>query len=113
MLSKEKMREYQRNRRKQEKMQKTASQDAPESTNIGQSDVNYPVNQPVCKPKAVNLPDNYGLENCACMHCQQNRRAEHKLIINHGAYKAAADLGPFEVNRQILPGDVDYAGVRV
>lgn len=53
-------------------------------------------------------PANYGLTDCQCKHCQQNRKAEHKLLINHGTYKSVEELGTNEVNRVSLPGDIDY-----
>ena len=59
------------------------------------------------------IPDDwvgYGLPNCACMHCQQNRRSGSRLLINHGPYKNEHELAGNEVNRVSLPGDVDYAG---
>jgi hypothetical protein len=56
-----------------------------------------------------NLPANYGLADCQCRHCCNNRRAGSKHIINHAAYKPAAELLPNELNRVSLPGDVDYA----
>jgi hypothetical protein len=57
------------------------------------------------------LPANFGQPDCECRHCQQNRRSDHKLIINHGAWKPASQLAANEVNRVSLPGDVDYVGI--
>ncbi|MBW8042265.1 MAG: hypothetical protein FVQ85_20010 [Planctomycetes bacterium] len=54
------------------------------------------------------VPENYGLENCTCRHCAINKRNGNKLIINHGPYKTRAELGPKEVNRVALEGDVDF-----
>lgn len=59
---------------------------------------------------AMLIP-NYGLPDCTCQHCQQNRRASNKLIINHGQLKTIDQLGHNEVNRVSLPGDRDYIGV--
>jgi hypothetical protein len=56
-------------------------------------------------------PANFGLFDCQCMHCRQNRANGSKLVINHGPAKAIGKLGPNEVNRVSLPGDVDYDGV--
>ncbi len=56
------------------------------------------------------VPSNYGQLDCQCMHCQQNRRSDHRLVLNHGAYKPAGQLGRNEWNRVSLPGDVDYDG---
>ena len=53
------------------------------------------------------LPANYGEEDCACLHCQQNGG---KKILNHGVYKDFSVLGENEINRVSLPGDVDYCG---
>ncbi len=57
------------------------------------------------------VPANYGLENCECLHCGVNRNPGRKNIINHGQYKPAHELADNEVNRVSLPGDVDYTGV--
>lgn len=57
------------------------------------------------------LPTNYSQPDCQCMHCRQNRRSRHPAILNHGLYKPAAELGSNELNRQGLPGDVDFLGV--
>jgi len=51
---------------------------------------------------------NYGQKDCQCMHCQQNRRGNLKLIVNHGNYKRLGELLQGEVNRVSLPGDIDY-----
>ena len=59
----------------------------------------------------VKLPANFGQPNCECMHCQSKRVNKSKNIINHGPVKTAAQLGPNEINRVSLPGDVDYRGV--
>jgi len=64
---------------------------------------------PTLEPSA--LPANFGQPDCQCMHCQQNRRSNHKRVLNHGEYKPAALLGKNEINRVSLPGDVDYQGV--
>lgn len=63
-------------------------------------------------PKS-EVPKNYGQPGCECKHCQQTkaRREQGKIVINHGSYKTAPELGEREVNRVCLPGDVDYAGV--
>lgn len=99
---------------KRAKLQKKDVQDGSGSTNSIEPEPNIPLVEPnLSNSECRTLPENYGLENCTCQHCQQNRRSSNKLIINHGAYKKAADLGPFEVNRQILPGDIDYVGVSV
>jgi len=55
-----------------------------------------------------NKPANFGLLDCQCYHCQQNRNTGNKLVINHEHYKPANELRPNEVNRQSLPGDIDY-----
>ena len=56
------------------------------------------------------LPADFGLPNCTCRHCQNNRASGRELIINHGAYKSRAELGKREVNRVSMPGDFDYEG---
>lgn len=53
-------------------------------------------------------PANFGQPDCECRHCQQNRRAGDKHIINHGAYKPAEQLKANELNRVSMPGDIDY-----
>ena len=58
--------------------------------------------------RAQSVPANYGQPDCECYHCRNNRKSGSKLIINHGAYKTAAQLADNEVNRVSLPGDVDY-----
>ncbi|KKN19410.1 hypothetical protein LCGC14_0946210 [marine sediment metagenome] len=57
------------------------------------------------------LPDNYGLEDCQCRHCQNNRAKGNKHVLNHGKWKPIEELGANELNRVSLPGDVDYTGV--
>lgn len=56
-------------------------------------------------PRA-EVPENYGLEDCTCRHCQQTRKT--KTVLNHGPYKGVHELDENEVNRVSLPGDVDY-----
>lgn len=56
-------------------------------------------------------PHNFGQPDCQCKHCQQNRHSKNQLNINHGSYKRYDQLAPNGVNRQTLPGDVDYVGV--
>ena len=56
---------------------------------------------------AAEVPANYGLEDCACLHCKQDK-GRHTL--NHGAYKKEHEMADGEMNRVCLPGDVDYAG---
>ena len=58
------------------------------------------------------LPANFGLENCECRHCKQNRHNKSKHVLNHGAYKPAGQLAANELNRVSLPGDVDYTGAQ-
>ena len=59
-------------------------------------------------PVIPNMPANYGQPDCICRHCMNNRAQGNRLTINHGPYKTAAQLKSSEVNRQSLPGDVDY-----
>lgn len=61
--------------------------------------------------KGITLPVNFGLENCECLHCRANRNSGNKHIINHGEPKTEHQLASNELNRQALPGDVDYVGV--
>lgn len=61
--------------------------------------------------KAIQSIPNYGLPDCACLHCRANRKTGNKFILNHGPRKVAAELGTNEINRVSLPGDADYAGV--
>ena len=56
-------------------------------------------------------PANYGQPDCECRHCQNNRKQNNRLLINHGPYKTAVQLKSNEVNRQAMPGDADYEGV--
>ena len=63
------------------------------------------------EPVIPNMPTNYGTDTCTCRHCQNNRRQNNRLSINHGPYKTAAELKGNEVNRQAMPGDADYEGV--
>ena len=62
-------------------------------------------------PVIPNMPVNYSQPECECRHCQNNRRQNNRLFINHGPYKTAAELKSNEVNRQAMPGDADYEGV--
>ena len=68
------------------------------------------VAQPVGMPPDV-LPANFGEEDCACLHCQQNRSSNHLKVLNHGSYKNFSELGENEINRVPIPGDADYCGV--
>jgi hypothetical protein len=74
------------------------------------TDVTEPVTDNV-----TALPANFGLPDCACYHCRQNRSQPEarQLTINHGPAKLACELLPNEINRQTLPGDIDYDGVCV
>jgi len=66
--------------------------------------------QPAAADPAALIPG-FGGPDCACLHCQQNRRSKHPLAINHGPWLPADRLQPGQVNRQTLPGDPDYVGV--
>ena len=57
----------------------------------------------------AEVPNNYGLEDCECLHCQNNRAKGSKHIVNHGEYKPSHVLIDNEENRVALPGDVDYS----
>lgn len=110
MLNKDKMREYQRNRRKQ---QKVASQDAPQSTNGCKPDVNHPVNQvckPVkCKPKDVNLvnpADDVVLIDGT--HLTGQQFIDLVGSSNIASFKHSSQLKAGEYNKVSLPGDADY-----
>ena len=61
----------------------------------------------------LEVPANYGLNNCECWHCAVNKRRGNKHVLNHGTYKDAAQLADNELNRLSLPGDVDYEGAVV
>lgn len=67
----------------------------------------------VVTPEGVvgEVPANFGQPDCACLHCQANRKTGGKFIINHGPRKTFDQLGDNELNRVSLPGDVDYVGV--
>lgn len=52
---------------------------------------------------------NYGQLNCECVHCQTRRTNKSKNIISHGPWKLHDQLDKDELNRVLLPGDVDYA----
>jgi hypothetical protein len=69
-----------------------------------------PVTETVTQTVISTLPANFGLPDCDCWHCKQNRSKPDKeqYIINHGPNKTASELLPKEINRQSLPGDVDY-----
>lgn len=55
-----------------------------------------------------NLPANFGLVDCQCRHCCNNRKHSPHLTINHGPHKTFSELKDGEVNRVSLPGDADY-----
>ena len=59
----------------------------------------------------IKLPANFGQLDCECMHCQQSRANNSKLVLNHGPVKSFEQLADNEVNRVSLPGDIDYKGV--
>ena len=58
----------------------------------------------------IRLPSNYGLPDCQCKHCINNRAKPERdrYIINHGPRKETHRLGSNEINRVSLPGDSDY-----
>lgn len=63
---------------------------------------------------APDIP-NYGRADCECMHCQQCRANGSRLAVWHGRPMTASEIlkhysktGEAVVNRQALPGDVDY-----
>ena len=60
--------------------------------------------------KTVILPDNFGLNNCACMHCKQLKTIKPNARLNHFAPMSAEQLklNGYDVNRVSLPGDSDY-----
>ena len=62
-------------------------------------------------PSVIPRPANFGQPECECRHCQNNRRQNNRLFINHGPYKTAAELKSNEVNRQTMTGDADYEGI--
>ena len=68
--------------------------------------------------RGITLPKNYGLPDCECVHCQQNRRMGGKFVLNHSRYMTDDELvekfretGQRWINRVSLPGDVDYVGI--
>ncbi len=72
--------------------------------------------KPHIKPVTVTVlledkPANFGQPDCTCMHCQQSKANDSKLVINHGPVKIYDQLAANEINRVSLPGDVDYEGV--
>jgi hypothetical protein len=56
------------------------------------------------------VPDNYGGVNCGCMHCRHPKVQAGHVVLNHGKFKHPHELGPREINRVSLVGDVDYNG---
>ena len=58
----------------------------------------------------TKLPANYGYGDCECKMCQSTRSRANGRLINHGPWKSASQLAANEVNRVVLPGDVDYEG---
>jgi hypothetical protein len=58
-------------------------------------------------------PENYGLDNCQCKHCQACITNKSTARLNHGEYMTAAELeqNGYDFNRVTLPGDIDYVGV--
>ena len=72
--------------------------------------INPFVNEPGCETPAglvQAVPVRYGMADCKCRHCKLDK-GKHK--INHWAYKIAHELEKNEINRVVLPGDVDYKG---
>lgn len=62
-------------------------------------------------PESVGArPANWGLPDCTCLHCAQNKTNGGRSIINHGVWKPASLLVAGEINRVSLPSDVDYEG---
>ena len=62
--------------------------------------------------QTLNKPENYGLDNCQCKHCQQIRTNKSTARLNHGEYMTATELeqNGYDLNRVTLPGDIDYNG---
>lgn len=103
MMTKEQKREYQ----KQYMANKRSNKEGlTEPENV------RPIEDVRPEPVRPILPDNYGQPDCQCWHCKQNssQPKDRQVIINHGPYKTADQLAAGEVNRQALPGDIDYQG---
>ena len=72
--------------------------------------------KPNNKPEQIKThtlrPENYGLDNCQCKHCQTCITNKNPKRLNHGAYMTAAELeqNGYDLNRVTLPGDIDYNG---
>jgi len=60
------------------------------------------------------LPANFGQDDCQCLHCKQIKLVNPKARLNHGDYMSASELvaNGYTYNRQALPGDIDYIGVK-
>ena len=107
MMDKEAKRAYQREYMKRRRNK--TPEVAPQSTNSEAGTVRpSPVRPEMLDPDV--RPTDYGLEGCQCLHCQSGRVNHSKNTINHGPVKHHNALGPREVNRVALPGDVDYKG---
>lgn len=91
--------------------EQTVAQDTLQSTNGQAAIQSHPESiVPIMTPEglAVKVPANYGLSDCTCRHCKQAKTNKSSAVINHGPYKPASELGPNEINRVSLPGDIDY-----
>ena len=58
----------------------------------------------------LKVPPNYGKVGCGCLHCRHPKVQSGQVVLNHGAFKHAHELGLGEINRVSLQGDVDFAG---
>jgi len=58
-------------------------------------------------PGSEAIP-NFGLADCECKHCQNNRKNGSRKVINHGPYKTIGELADNELNRVTFPSDPDY-----
>ena len=48
-------------------------------------------------------------KDCRCRHCRNNEASGGTMVLNHGSYKRADQLGVGEFNRVSLPGDGDFS----
>jgi len=58
------------------------------------------------------LPANFGLADCQCLHCRQLKLNGINGKLNHGSYMPASELksNGYILNRVTLSGDIDYRG---
>jgi endogenous inhibitor of DNA gyrase (YacG/DUF329 family) len=71
-------------------------------------------NKPIANEQVnIEMPLNYGLDDCQCIHCKQCRGNELDVTLWHDTKPVVIVAGVTPLKRVSLPGDIDYKGVCV